>query len=58
MVAEIKSKLATYIIFATIVVSLHCSFENICFRDSSYVISYLSPRSATDGYPSFIGHLK
>jgi len=56
MVVEGKHRLATTI-FCNVVVSL----LNVKYRFSRlrlrYVIWYLQPRSATDGYPSFTGHL-
>jgi len=55
MVAESSPKLATNIIFTTVFVSLlrvNYRFLRLRLRHS-----YPQPRSATDEYPSFAGHL-
>jgi len=49
MVAESKHRLATNNIDST-PLWCHYSLENISFCDPVYIILYLQPASATDGY--------
>jgi len=56
MVVEIKPRLATNIIFTTVVVSLLSLKYHFC--DSGYIILYPPPKSATDRYLPFTGYLE
>jgi len=56
MVAKIRLRLTTNIIFTIVVVSLLTITYHFC--DSSYIIIYMQPRSATDGYPFLQGTVK
>jgi len=54
-VAESEHRLETNNIFTNVVVSLLPAKYQ--FLRPGYVILYPQPSSATDGYPSFAGHL-